>query len=295
MPISPTERKGDILLLARAPRELAVRYGLHPSRRRGQNFLTDKNVLRKILEAAELKGDETVLEIGPGFGVLTLELARLTSRVVTVEIDERLAAALQEVTREADNVEIVTGDALTAPLAERLPPRFILVANIPYAITSLLLERFLERGPRPDKMVLLMQKEVAERLTAKPGQMSVLAVAVQFFGKPEIVAKVSREAFWPRPEVDSAILRLTDIRPREPAVNPAEFLRLVRAGFAAKRKKLVTNLAAFLRRSPPELKALLASAGLKENARAQELSLTEWLTLFKALRSDGFAKRTKNR
>lgn len=266
---------------------LLRRFDLKPRKSLGQNFLLDEGALAKVAAAAELTPNDTVLEIGPGLGSLTRHLAQAAARVVAVELDQNLLAPLEYVLAGYPNVEIVHGDILDLqPSTLNLPTGYKVVANIPYYLTSAVLRHLLEAQARPDRLVLTVQKEVAQRLCATPGAMSLLAVSVQFYSEPRIVARLSAGAFYPQPEVDSAVVRL-DVRAR-PAVDVPEtdaFFRVVKAGFSQKRKQLRNALGAGLGLSSEAIEALLAQAGIDPKRRAETLTLDEWGKLAHAWRA----------
>ncbi len=190
------------------PKHLLDRYGIEPKKSLGQNFLHDEGLLAKIAAAAELSFDDDVLEVGPGLGALTRHLCRRARRVVAVELDQRLLPALEGELADCDNVEIVHGDVLALDPADWFTAPYAVVANVPYYITAAILRHLLESRPRPRRLVLTMQREVADRLIAKPPDMSLLAVSVQYYGKVRLVSAVKAGAFWPRPDVDSAVVRI---------------------------------------------------------------------------------------
>jgi 16S rRNA (adenine1518-N6/adenine1519-N6)-dimethyltransferase len=260
---------------------LLQKHGLYAQKRLGQNFLIDQTALAKIVDAANLTSSDFVVEIGPGLGVLTAELVKKAGNVLSIELDARLIPILKE-NIPAGNLEIINADALQMPLPDIA---YKLVANIPYYITSPILNHFLQpKTPtekRPTLIVLLVQKEVAEKVCALPSDHSVLSLQVQVFGKPEIVGKVSASSFFPAPDVDSAILRIT---PRaEPAVkDTALFFRLIHATFAQRRKTLSNSLQNGLGKNKEEITAALSKAGIKPTARPQELSLPDWQRLIDA-------------
>lgn len=270
----------------------------------GQNFLHDRACLDKIVEAAELAADDLVLEIGPGEGVLTRELAAQAAGVIAVELDDRLITPLRAMfATQLDRVKIVHGDilemdpvALVDQLASRLPAgksaltaaadagsSYKVVANLPYYITSAVLRQLLEAKRPPTRAVLLVQLEVAQRICAQPGDMSLLAVSVQYYAQPQLVQRVPAGAFRPVPKVDSAILRL-DVYP-QPAVDIAAepFFAVVRAGFGQKRKQLLNSLSAGLGRTKAEVVAALQRAGVDPMRRAETLSLAEWAVVCRCL------------
>lgn len=266
-------------------RRLLEKHGLHPKKRLGQNFLVDEAALEKVAAAAELSPADTVLEIGPGLGSLTRHLAARAARVIAVELDGSFLPALEEVLRPFDNVEIVSGDILRLDLTRLsgLAPGYLVVANIPYYITSAIVRHLVEAPVRPARIVLTVQREVAERITAQPGDLSLLAVSVQLYAVARIVARLPAGAFYPRPEVDSAILRL-DVRP-SPAVPLDEvdrFFLVVKAGFSQKRKQLRNALSGGLRLGPAQADSLLQRAGVAGSRRAETLTLAEWSALAQA-------------
>ncbi|MFN8465966.1 MAG: 16S rRNA (adenine(1518)-N(6)/adenine(1519)-N(6))-dimethyltransferase RsmA [Caldilineaceae bacterium] len=262
----------------------------------GQNFLQDRTYLDQIVAAAELTPDDLVLEIGPGQGVLTRELAARAAGVVAVELDDRLIIPLRAMfATQLDRVQIVHGDileldpvSLVDQLARQLPgreaaPPYKVVANLPYYITSAALRQLLEARRPPSRAVVLVQLEVAQRICAEPGDMSLLAASVQYYARAELVQRVPAGAFRPVPKVDSAILRL-DVYPQPAvAVAPDAFFAVVRAGFGQKRKQLLNSLSAGLGRPKPEIAAALACAAVDPMRRAETLALAEWESLCRCL------------
>ncbi len=253
-------------------------YGLTPRKGLGQNFLVDGSALRKLIEAAEIPPHAEVLEIGAGVGSLTVWLAAAARRVVAVEVDTNLIPLLRETLAGLDNVTLVEGDILAVRLADWMREEgYLVVANIPYYITSAILRHLLESRPRPARMVLTMQREVAERICAPPGEMSLLALSVQVYGQPRPVLRIPAGAFYPPPQVDSVSLRV-DLYPQPliPADLLNDFFRLAKAGFAQKRKTLRNSLSAGLAIPPAQAAALLAAAGIDPQRRAETLSIPEW-------------------
>lgn len=247
----------------------------------GQHWLYDRESLQQVVAAGEVEPDDTVLEIGPGHGTLTKLLAPIAKEVVAVEADPELVARLEAEITDS-NVAVVHQDIREFNL-HTLPRGYKVVANIPYYLTSKLLRMFLENDNPPAVMALLVQQEVADRITAAPGAMSVLALSVQFYGTPLILGTVSRDKFQPPPQVDSAILQIKR-RPR-PAfdADPQQLFRLIKAGFGERRKQLKNALAGGLRMESEEVATLLEQADIKPAARAQELSLEEWEKLYNLL------------
>ncbi len=271
-------------------RELLKKYDLRPQKGLGQHFLADPNILRKIVQAAELTPDAVALEIGPGLGMLTRWLAQTAGRVVAVELDEGMVGLLQAELSHLPNLELVQGDILKLDpvalvrdpeaLSPQSPPVYTVVANLPYYITSAAIRHLLEADPPPLRLVLTVQYEVAKRIVAEPGDMSLLAVSVQVYGRPRIVAKIPAGAFIPPPKVDSAVVRIDTYQSLPFAVADVDiFFRVVRAGFAQKRKQLKNALATGLGLPPADVAAAMARAGVEPQRRAQTLNLVEWADL----------------
>jgi len=262
---------------------LMKQFGLHPRVGLGQNFLQDNHALQEIVNVANLRPTDDVLEIGPGLGNLTRYLALQAHRVTAVELDKDLFPALETVVAPYKNVRLVQGDILRLDPADLLEmPDYLVVANIPYYITSALLRHLLESDSRPRRMVLTMQEQVAKRICALPGKMSLLALSVQVYGTPEIVAYIPAEAFYPAPKVDSAVLRLEILpEPLIPAALMDKFFMLIKAGFSQKRKTLRNSLSGGLGILPAEAEKILAAAGIDPIRRAETLSLEEWAQLCK--------------
>ncbi len=257
---------------------LLRRYDLRPSKGLGQNFLQDKDALQKIVSAAGLSPADTVLEIGPGLGSLTRYLALSARSVTAVELDRKLFPVLESVLVPYKNVRLVQGDILKLDPAELMKaPGYVVVANIPYYITSMVIRHLLEAKQHPSRMVLTVQKEVAERICAGAGRMSLLALSVQVYGKPVIGTTIPGEAFYPPPKVDSAVLCI-EIYPQPviPADRLDKFFTLIKAGFSQKRKTLRNALSGGLQIASVESEELLCSGGIDPRRRAETLSLDEW-------------------
>ena len=267
------------------PQYLQAR-GLRPRKGLGQHFLIDESTLARVAEAAGFQPGEWALEIGAGPGTLTRHLALRADRVVAVEIDERFMPLLREILAPYPNVTVVHGDILQldpGALVEGHPYR--IVGNIPYFITSAILRRVMEAVTRPRRVVLTVQHEVARRLTAGPGAMSLLAVSVQVYGRPQIVARIPAGAFWPRPEVDSAVVAIDPYeRPAVPLEDPEAFFAVVRAGFGQRRKQLHNALAHGLGLPDAVVRAAMVAAGIDPHRRAETLALSEWAALCDVLR-----------
>jgi 16S rRNA (adenine1518-N6/adenine1519-N6)-dimethyltransferase len=253
-------------------------FGLRPNKRLGQNFLIDPSALQRVISAAGLSREETVLEIGPGLGSLTRLMASQVKQVVAVELDASLIPILLRVLQPFDNVRVIQGDILKLDAGVLAPAsEYLVVANIPYYITSAVIRHLLEADTRPRRMVLTVQREVAQRICAQPGEMSLLALSVQVYGRPEITARIPSGAFYPAPKVDSAVVRVELYsEPVIPAHLLESFFWLARAGFNQKRKTLRNSLAAGLGFQPEEVEKRLHAAGINPRSRAEALSLAAW-------------------
>lgn len=283
-------------------KKICEEHHLKPSRSRGQNFLIDESVYQGMISAAELKGEEIILEIGPGLGFLTKALAERTQKVFSVEIDDRLTGiSRQRLKQEGiSNVKIFNEDILNFTgqwtkalgLLKEQNQTWSIVANLPYSISAIFLRKFIagnEAELLPESLTLLLQKEVVERLVALPGNLSILGISVQFYSKVEFIRVVKAEAFWPKPKVDSAIIRIkrdNGFKQKLLAENLTEkdFFRLVKIGFSARRKMLKANLAAGYSLDIKEVIEMMNKAKIDITCRPQALSLDDWLKLLAAWR-----------
>jgi 16S rRNA (adenine1518-N6/adenine1519-N6)-dimethyltransferase len=265
------------------------RSGLRARKNLGQHFLIDEEILELILSTAELTSRDIVIEIGPGLGVLTEELCHHAGRIITVELDDRLAENLDRRLSEYHNLTIINKDILKVPPADLfneadiiLSTEYKVVANLPYYITSPVLRLFLESEMKPEMMVVMVQKEVAEEIAAMPGKMSLLSLGIQLYGQPEIVKNVPAECFYPEPAVDSALLKITPHKVAPVDIPDTEkFFSFVKAGFSTARKQLVNSLSHGLGISKRDVQELLDNAGIVSSRRAETLSLEEWANLWR--------------
>jgi len=267
-------------------RNLLYAHHMRPNKAFGQNFLVDRAILQRIIEAAEIEPNDQVLEVGAGTGVLTRELAKHARRVVAVELERDMLALLAKTTGEFRNVELLARNLLYLDPQEVFEQEpYKLVANLPYYITAPTFRHFLESGNAPSLLVVMVQYEVAQRIVAGPGDLSLLGVSIQFYGQPKIIAHVPARAFYPAPKVDSAILRV-DLRKQVP-LTPEQrdsFFRLVQAGFAERRKQLHNSLTHHLHQKNEEVRASLTAANIDPSRRAETLSIEDWLRLWHAVR-----------
>ena len=288
---------------------LLDKYNTKPLKRWGQNFLIDERVLKKIVDSANLKKSDIVLEIGPGIGTLTLELAKRVhpikslrgkfngaGKVIAVEKDKKMCEILKDLLEgwNVRNVEIIQDDILKI---EKLKIKnYKIVANLPYYIVSPVIRKFLELSEaRPREMILMVQKEVAQRICAKPPEMSILAISVQFYAKPEILFYVSKNSFWPQPKVDAAVIKIVPFdwskkfvwahshfaSKRRASAFRMLFFKIVRAGFAQPRKQIVNNLSKMLKLDKKRVKNWLLENKIEPGRRAETLTIGDWIKLTK--------------
>jgi 16S rRNA (adenine1518-N6/adenine1519-N6)-dimethyltransferase len=278
-------------------KSLLKQAGLHARKGLGQHFLVDGAFLNQMLLAAELREGEVVIEVGPGLGVLTSALAERQVRIFAIEKDENLSELLQTKFKLNQNVTIINEDILEVNLPDILGfsngvnnriPRYKVVANLPYYITSPVLRFFLEATYKPDCMVVMVQKEVARQITAKAGEMSLLSVGIQVYGDPKIIKYVPARSFYPPPEVDSAILKISVYSKPAVDVEISSFFTLVRAGFSAARKQIVNPLAHGLEMPKQDILQMLARAGINFQRRAETLTIEEWGKLWHEYTKPGY-------
>ena len=266
--------------------DIKEKYGFKLSKSLGQNFLTDKNIIDKIIDATEITDEDLVIEIGPGIGVLTKEAACLAKKVIAVEIDRNLIPILKDTLAEFDNVEIINQDVLktdlNAVIKEAGCRRVKIIGNLPYYITTPIIMNLLEEHIQADSITIMMQKEVADRIKSGPGTKAygALSVAVQYYCTVSTVAVVPKEVFYPVPKVDSAVLRL-DIRKDKPVslLDESLFFRCVKAGFGQRRKTLLNSLSQLDDFSKEAIRESLLAAGIDEKRRAETLSIEEFAAL----------------
>lgn len=275
-------------------KELMKLYSIRPQQSKGQNFLLDVSVVQRMVEYAQLTKTDTVVEVGPGLGVLTEALVAHAGTTVAIELDEHVIPLLQdkfaaEITEGM--LSVYQNDILRTNLQELgigESDSYKIVANIPYNITSRLIKHFLTHEHKPSTMVLMVQREVAQRICAQPGELSLLAISVQLYGKPVIEEEVPRTAFVPVPNVDSAVLHISGIvSPQvleEAELNEKDFWRIVRMGFAAKRKTIANTLSAGLHVSAKELQPIISDLTIDPKLRPQQLTIDQWISLAKKLK-----------
>ncbi|MFA6190460.1 MAG: 16S rRNA (adenine(1518)-N(6)/adenine(1519)-N(6))-dimethyltransferase RsmA [Candidatus Staskawiczbacteria bacterium] len=269
-------------------KELLSKYKTRPSKGLGQNFLIDKNVLRKIIEASNIKPTDIILEVGPGIGILTQELAKHAKKVIAIEKDFTMCEVLKETLSDLKNIQIENCDILKFIENWKLKiENYKVVANIPYYLTSPLIRKFLENPPggeQPQEIILMIQKEVAQRICASPPKMSLLAVSVQFYAEPKIISYVTKNCFWPAPKIDSAIINIKPKNNFNKEIDVDAFFKVVKAGFSQPRKQLVNNLTTLkyldgVKLTKEEISNWLSKNNLKSNQRAESLTINDWENL----------------
>jgi 16S rRNA (adenine1518-N6/adenine1519-N6)-dimethyltransferase len=259
------------------------KHQLQPLKRLGQNFLTDGRAVSKVIRAADLRAGEVVLEIGPGLGILTRELAKKVKKVIAVEKDRALVRLLDNELKvmKIKNVKVVRGDILKIINSEFLINNsYKVVANLPFYLTAPVIRRFLEAALQPKLIALIIQREVAQRICAKVPDMNLLAVSVQFYAQPKIISYISKKSFWPRPKVDSAIIKIIPNN-KQVTIDRKLFFKIVKAGFSQPRKQLINNLSKKLRVDKIKTEAWLWKSNIQPTQRAETLTVKDWLNLTK--------------
>lgn len=267
--------------------DLCKMYNIKPQKSKGQNFLVNDNIYNQIIDSADLKPEDTVLEVGPGLGFLTFKLAKKVKKVLTVEVDPKLTQVLDVLIKSHNikNVKIFNRDILKAK-GDKFSKigKYKIVSNLPYNITSIFLRKFLSLPHKPEAIILMLQREVVNRIIANPPKMSLLSTSVQFYAEANLMFEVGRENFYPSPEVDSAVIKI--IPNKKYLANYDEekkFFSLLKIGFSSKRKMLKNNLANGLNLKPEIIEKALVNSGLNHKVRPEELSIEKWLQLFQAL------------
>jgi 16S rRNA (adenine1518-N6/adenine1519-N6)-dimethyltransferase len=261
-----------------------------PSKRLGQNFLVDKSGLKKIFEPARLSENDIVLEIGPGVGNLTQELAKKAKKVIAIEKDPRMVEILKETLKDFNNIKIIQADILKIENWKLIKNwklkngNYKVIANLPYYITAPVLRKFLEIEKKPKLMIFLVQKEVAQKIYAKVPKMNLLALSVQFYAQPKIIGYLSKKSFWPQPKVDSAILQIRKIQSKR-KMDSERFFKIVKAGFCQPRKQILNNLSKMLKLDKEKVKSWLLKNNLQPSQRAETLKIKDWIHLSQSLPS----------
>jgi 16S rRNA (adenine1518-N6/adenine1519-N6)-dimethyltransferase len=291
------------LISPKTIKEIFEKHNIKPNKILGQNFLIDKNILEKIIKASDLNPTDIILEAGPGIGTLTKELAKNTKKVIAVEKDKIMLEVLKETLKDYKNIELINQDILKFEIKEK----YKVVANIPYYLTSVLIRKLLESENQPKEIILMIQKEVAQRICSQPtspptnfdkltektkaspqkklvgGKMSLLSVSVQFYAEPKIISYVSKNCFLPAPKIDSAIIKITPLASK-PGLDPNLFFKIVKAGFSQPRKQLSGNLSKILKLPKTQTDKWLTENNINPTQRAETLSIEDWKNLTKTFR-----------
>jgi len=268
---------------ANSVKNILEKFNIKPKKNLGQNFLIDNNILQKIVDEANIKPDDIILEVGPGIGTLTQELANKANQVIAVEKDETMCKILKENLKDFKNIKIINEDILKFKNKEK---KYKVIANIPYYLTSPLIRKFLEEGNQPEEIILMIQKEVAQRICAKAPNINLLAISVQFYAESKIIFNVSKNCFWPIPRVDSAIIKITPNKVSY-KIDSNLFFKIVKAGFSQPRKQLGGNLSKTLKIEKEKINKILLENNLKPTQRAETLTIEDWKKLSKSF---GFLK-----
>ncbi|MCD6402276.1 ribosomal RNA small subunit methyltransferase A [bacterium] len=275
------------LISKKSIKNLLKQYQIRPSKKLGQNFLIDKGVIKKFIKACDFKEKDTILEIGPGIGTLTKEIAKKVKKVIAVEKDPKMIEILKEALKDFKNVKIIQGDILK--IFNFLPHQkfgggfdYKVIGNLPFYLSAPVIRKFLEAKNPPKEMIFIIQKEVAQRICAKPPKMSILAVSVQVYAKPKIISYVSKKSFWSKPKVDGAIIKISNLKSQISSLDKDLFFKIVRAGFSHPRKQLVNNLSKELKITKERVKNWLLENGLQPSLRAEDLSVENWIKLAKS-------------
>lgn len=253
---------------------LLEKHGLWAKKRFGQNFLINRNIVEKIIKTGEINDKDIIIEIGPGPGVLTQELCKKAQKVICIEMDREMIPLLKEATQEFRNTEILQLDGLTYEPQEK---NYKLIANLPYNVATAIIKHFLFQKNRPSLIVVMTQLEVAEKMCALRGNMNVLALTIQPFGKPKIIAQIPPGNFYPAPKVTSAIIKIEPLdSPLVPENYKEKYFQIIHAAFHQKRKMLAGTLAKSLKIEKSEVEKILESCGISKTARPQELTIQNW-------------------
>lgn len=264
-------------------KELLKNHGAKPEKYLGQHFILSKKALAQMIAAAKIKKSDAIVEVGPGLGALTQELADTNAKITAIEKDPLMIKILEETLAEYKNVNVIQADARAIGAGHLSGGKYKIVANLPYNVATFLIHQWLEAENPPELMVLMIQKEVAQRICAKPSHMNLLAVSVQFYADAEIVDYVPAEAFWPKPKIDSAIIKIIPKKIHSQKSHEA-FFEVAKAGFSQPRKQLIGNLIKKLKIPREKLLEIFKNLGIPEQARAENLSLDQWISLAISLR-----------
>lgn len=264
-------------------KDLLRGFDLWAKRGFGQNFLIEKNVIDSMTE--EVSKEDTVVEIGPGLGVLTKELCKKAKKVIAIEKDPKMVEVLKATCDEYNNLEVMNKDILKVDLGKHVKDRkYKVVANLPFYISSPIFRFFLESKTKPTKMTFIVQKEIAEKVTADDGDLNILAISVQIYAKAKVIQEVKSGSFWPAPKVDAAILEIAPLKNSLFEIDTKKFFRIVKAGFRERRKKLVNSLSGGLSIEKRKVEDILKELNIREDIRAERLTMANWRDIYLKLK-----------
>ncbi len=263
-------------------KQVLDKYQVRPLKRLGQNFLVNKKALNDFINACDLRKSDVVLEIGPGLGTITQEIAKKVKTVIAIEKDKKMCEIMKETLSDLNNIEIINQDVLKIFNSQFSISNYKVVGNLPFYITAPVIRKFLETKNQPKEMIFMIQKEVGQRICAKPPKMSLLAVSVQFYAKPKIVSYLPKNSFWPQPKVNSTIIKI--IPQKQTIVNAKLFFEVVKAGFAHPRKQLRNNLSKRLKMNKEKTEQWLLRNNIQPNQRAETLKVQDWINLTKTIK-----------
>ncbi|MFH1643315.1 MAG: 16S rRNA (adenine(1518)-N(6)/adenine(1519)-N(6))-dimethyltransferase RsmA [Patescibacteria group bacterium] len=274
------------LYSAKAIQVILEDYNLKPQKKMGQNFLIDKNIIAKFITTCDLNENDTVIEIGSGLGSITQFLAEKAGEVIGVEKDPELVKASKEILKDFENIKIIQDDILNFNTHNL--KKYKIVGNLPFYITSPIIKKFLEEPNKPEKMVFIIQKEVAQRICSTPPDMTILSNSVQFFAQPKIISLISKNSFWPVPTIDSAILEVSmlskNVLEQQRETLAPEFFKIMKAGFSHPRKQLANNFSQELNLDKKQISKLLNKGKIEGSRRAESLKIQDWINLAKSLK-----------
>lgn len=269
------------LYSAKAIQKILEDYDLKPQKKMGQNFLIDKNIIKKFITACDLDENDTVLEIGSGLGNITQFLAEQAKEIIGIEKDVKLAEISKEILKDFENIKIIQNDILNFNINNL--KEYKVVGNLPFYITSPIIVKFLEAQNKPKKMVFIVQKEVAQRICSEPPNMTILSNSVQFFAKPKIISSISKNSFWPVPNVDSVILELSPLLNQKTNLSE-KFFKIMKAGFSHPRKQILNNLSKELDLNRKPVESWLKKNKIETTERAENITVEDWINLAKSLK-----------
>ncbi|HOK00646.1 MAG TPA: 16S rRNA (adenine(1518)-N(6)/adenine(1519)-N(6))-dimethyltransferase RsmA [Candidatus Pacearchaeota archaeon] len=257
---------------------LFKKYNIKPQKKLGQNFLIDKNIIKKIIRSSNISKNDIVLEIGPGIGTLTIELSKKVKKVIAIEKDKTIIKILKETTKGFKNIKIINQDILKIKKI-KINKKYKIIANLPYYIVFPFLKKFLEEENPPHEMILTIQKEVAQKIVKKPPKANFLSIFINFYCDSKILFFIPKESFWPKPKVDGAVIKLSNIKNKNLEVDKFLFYKVIKIGFSSPRKKIINNYFNNIKLNKKEVYNLFNKININPNLRPENLSLKDWIKL----------------